>query len=105
MKTRRSITAMIAGTTLLALAGCGSSGGDSGDKTIKVVYLNENATVGPLDAVMKKAKGEYEKANPGFEVDLQPMKVELRRLLHQARADEPVRLHRARRHVTRTASR
>ena len=78
MQTTR-MTAVLAGTALLALAGCSSSsdegGGDASDKpiTIKVVYFIQG-TPNPMDGVMEQVKSQYEVANPGVTVDLQPMK-------------------------------
>ena len=96
MKSHSMRLAALAGVVLLSAVGCSSSAGSNssasgnptasnsttsgnpaagaGDATsIKVVYLLEGAN-SPLDVVMKQAKAEYEKANAGVTVDLQPIK-------------------------------
>lgn len=71
MKRSRVLVAVVAASTLVALAGCSSSGsGDS--KTIKVAYQDFGTDL--MAKFMAKAKAGFEKANPGEKVTLVPIK-------------------------------
>lgn len=67
-----------AGVAVAALAGCssGSSGaGGSESKTIKVAYQT-TATFDQMQTLMQTAKTQFEAANPGVTVQLQPIQAE-----------------------------
>ena len=62
----------------LVLAGCSttaSGGGDTGERTITVAYQKTSA-FHQLDDLLQKVKPEFEAANPGVTVDLQPIESE-----------------------------
>ncbi|HEY5221512.1 MAG TPA: extracellular solute-binding protein [Microbacteriaceae bacterium] len=61
----------VAAVAAAALTGC-SSGSGSGDKVIKVAY-QKFGTFTQMDSQMKSVKAEYEKAHPGYKVDLIPI--------------------------------
>ncbi|MDQ0735881.1 extracellular solute-binding protein [Arthrobacter agilis] len=64
---------------ILGATGCapeGSGGGDSaGDESITVAYQT-TATYTQVDALMKKAKQDFEAANPDITVELEPIQAE-----------------------------
>ena len=72
----------VAAVALGSVAGCssGSSGGSSGgggggSKTIKVAY-EKFGTFVQMDQQMKLVKKEYEKAHPGYSVQLEPIQAD-----------------------------
>jgi multiple sugar transport system substrate-binding protein len=71
MKRSRILVAAVAASTLVALAGCSSSGSGDG-KTIKVAYQDFGSKL--IDNLMKDAKKDFEAANPGEKVTLVPIK-------------------------------
>ncbi|WP_159501600.1 extracellular solute-binding protein [Microbacterium sp. 18062] len=79
MRHRRLGVLAVVATTGIALAGCGSSGAPAGDetgeRTITVVYQKTSA-FHQLDDLFRKVKPEFEAANPGVTVDLQPIESE-----------------------------
>jgi len=77
MRRRRITTALLAAATAVGtLSACSSSGGSgSNGKTIKVAYQKFGAFV-QMDQHMQKVKKEYEKAHPGFKVELEPIQAD-----------------------------
>lgn len=77
MRRRRITIALLAAATAVGtLSACSSSGGSSGNsKTIKVAYQKFGAFV-QMDQHMQKVKKEYEKAHPGFKVELEPIQAD-----------------------------
>ena len=71
MKRSRILAAAVAASTLVALAGCSSSGSGDG-KTIKVAYQDFGSDL--MSVFMTKAKKGFEAANPGEKVTLVPIK-------------------------------
>jgi multiple sugar transport system substrate-binding protein len=71
MKRSRILAAVVAASTLVALAGCSSSGSGDG-KTIKVAYQDFGSDL--IDTFMKGVKKDYEAANKGEKVTLVPIK-------------------------------
>ncbi|WP_431278920.1 extracellular solute-binding protein [Leifsonia poae] len=71
MKRSRILAAAVAASTLVALAGCSSSGSGDG-KTIKVAYQDFGSKL--IDNLMKDAKKDFEAANAGEKVTLVPIK-------------------------------
>ena len=71
MKRSRILAAAVAASTLVALAGCSSSGSSDG-KTIKVAYQDFGSDL--MSVFMNKAKKGFEAANPGEKVTLVPIK-------------------------------
>ncbi|GAA1448477.1 extracellular solute-binding protein [Leifsonia poae] len=71
MKRSRILAAVVAASTLVALAGCSSSGSNDG-KTIKVAYQDFGSDL--MSVFMNKAKKGFEAANPGEKVTLVPIK-------------------------------
>src|SRR3954468_12513578 len=71
MKRSRILAAAVAASTLVALAGCSSSGSGDG-KTIKVAYQDFGSDL--IDTFMKGVKKDYEAANKGEKVTLVPIK-------------------------------
>jgi len=70
-RTRATLAFATVAVATVALVGCSAdSGGD--DQTIKVVYQKTDAFVA-LDDLFKKVKPEFEKANPGITVSLEPI--------------------------------
>ncbi|MBJ2121328.1 extracellular solute-binding protein [Arthrobacter sp. MSA 4-2] len=62
---------------VLAASGCAPAGNDAegGDKSITVAYQT-TATYTQVDKLMKKAKEDFEEANPGSTVELEPIQAE-----------------------------
>ncbi|WP_246018578.1 extracellular solute-binding protein [Arthrobacter crusticola] len=62
---------------VLAASGCAPAGNDTegGDKSITVAYQT-TATYTQVDKLMKKAKEDFEEANPGSTVELEPIQAE-----------------------------
>ena len=77
MRRRRITTALlVAATAVGTLSACSSSGGSGGNgKTIKVAYQKFGAFV-QMDQHMQKVKKEYEKAHPGYKVELEPIQAD-----------------------------
>ena len=77
MRRRRITIALLAAATAVGtLSACSSSGGSSSNgKTIKVAYQKFGAFV-QMDQHMQKVKKEYEKAHPGFKVELEPIQAD-----------------------------
>ena len=71
MKRSRILAAVVAASTLVALAGCSSSGSSDG-KTVKVAFQDFGSDL--MSVFMKKAKKGFEAANPGDKVVLVPIK-------------------------------
>ena len=63
---------LLVATSLVVLAGCSSSGGDSGKTTLKIVYEKTDSFTA-LDTLFTKIKPEFENAHKGVTVDLQPI--------------------------------
>jgi len=63
---------VIAVGSLLGIAGCTSTPSDSSEKTIKVSYIKTDAFTA-LDDLFNKVKPEFEAANPGVTVELDPI--------------------------------
>ncbi|MEY9952066.1 extracellular solute-binding protein [Leifsonia sp. EB34] len=72
MKRSRVVVAAVAAAALVALAGCSSSSGGGDSKTVKVAFQDFGSDI--MANFMKKAKADFEKANPGTKVDLMPIK-------------------------------
>lgn len=72
-----ALAAIAAG--VVVLSGCSTSGGDAnsdtGDRTITVAYQKTSA-FHQLDDLLQKVKPEFEAANPGVTVKLQPIESE-----------------------------
>lgn len=79
MKTSTKVLSLVAAAALAvgALAGCssGSSSSASDGKTIKVAYQT-TATFNQMQTLMETAKKQFEAANPGVTVQLQPIQAE-----------------------------
>ena len=76
-RTRRTAAVGAAVLSLgLALAGCGGGSAGSGDPDTITVAYQRTAQFTQLDAVLKKAKSEYEEANPGKTVELTAIEAE-----------------------------
>ena len=73
MKRSRILAAAVATSTLVALAGCSSSGSNDG-KTIKVAYQDFGSDL--MSVFMNKAKKDFEAANPGENVKLVPIEAD-----------------------------
>src|SRR5689334_9162280 len=75
--TRAVLGVLTAGAVALTAAACGGSGGgsSSGGKTIKVAYQKFGAFT-QMDKLMHTVKGEYEKAHPGWTVQLEPIQAD-----------------------------
>lgn len=71
MKRSRVLSAAVAAFTLVALAGCSSSGSGDG-KTIKVAYQDFGSNI--MATFMQKAAKDFEAANPGDKITLVPIK-------------------------------
>ncbi|MGV8897042.1 MAG: extracellular solute-binding protein [Rhodoglobus sp.] len=71
MKKRVVSAISVAAMAALVLGAC-SAGGESSDKTIKVVYEKTDSFTA-LDTLFTSVKAEFEKANPGVTVELQPI--------------------------------
>lgn len=71
MKRSKVIAALAATAAVIALAGC-SSGGAKDGTTIKVAFQDFGSDI--MATFMKKAKTDFEKANPGKHVTLVPIK-------------------------------
>ncbi len=71
MKKRVVSAISVAALAALTLGAC-SAGGASTDKTIKVVYEKTDSFTA-LDTLFTKTKAEFEKANPGVTIELQPI--------------------------------
>jgi multiple sugar transport system substrate-binding protein len=66
---------VLAATSLVALAGCTAAGGDGGDgdsQSLKIVYQKTDSFTA-LDDLFTKIKPEFEEANPGVTVELEPI--------------------------------
>ena len=66
---------VLAATSMVALAGCTAAGGDGGDgdsQSLKIVYQKTDSFTA-LDELFTKIKPEFEKANPGVTVELEPI--------------------------------
>ncbi|WP_433047699.1 extracellular solute-binding protein [Dactylosporangium sp. CS-033363] len=68
---RKNIAVVALAALLLSAAGCGASSGDDA-KTITVAYQKFGAFI-QLDDQLKRVKGEYEAAHPGYTVKLLPI--------------------------------
>jgi multiple sugar transport system substrate-binding protein len=66
------VVAAMSALVLTASAACGSSGGDTADKTITIAYQKFGAFI-QLDNQLKKVKTQYESAHPGHTVELLPI--------------------------------
>lgn len=79
MKTSTKVLSLVTAAALAvgALAGCssGSSSSASDGKTIKVAYQT-TATFDQMQTLMETAKKQFEAANPGVTVQLQPIQAE-----------------------------
>ncbi|WP_420122408.1 extracellular solute-binding protein [Nakamurella sp.] len=79
MKTSTKVLSLVTAAALAvgALAGCSSKSGssDSDGKTIKVAYQT-TATFNQMQTLMETAKKQFEAANPGVTVQLQPIQAE-----------------------------
>lgn len=71
-RTLKIAVAMLAGASLVTLAGCTPAGGDSSSKTLKIVYEKTDSFTA-LDTLFTKIKPEFEAAHKGVTVDLQPI--------------------------------
>lgn len=72
---RRLMLCLVAAVLPLAgsVAGCGGGAdGGGGENVVKVTYLNFGGG-DPTDAWMKRVAGQFEDANPGVDVQLQPI--------------------------------
>jgi multiple sugar transport system substrate-binding protein len=66
---------VVAATTMVALAGCtaaGEDGGDGDSQSLKIVYQKTDSFTA-LDDLFTKIKPEFEEANPGVTVELEPI--------------------------------
>ncbi|TFD82754.1 extracellular solute-binding protein [Cryobacterium fucosi] len=63
---------VLVATSMVALVGCSSSAETSGEKTLKIVYEKTDSFTA-LDTLFTKIKPEFEAANKGVTVDLQPI--------------------------------
>ena len=73
MRRTRATIAMTAVTAAsLALIGCSAGSGDGDSDTIRVVYQKTEGFVA-LDDLFQKVKPEFEEANPGITVELEPI--------------------------------
>jgi multiple sugar transport system substrate-binding protein len=66
---------VLAATSMVALAGCtaaGSDGGDGDSQSLKIVYQKTDSFTA-LDDLFTKIKPEFEDANPGVTVELEPI--------------------------------
>jgi multiple sugar transport system substrate-binding protein len=66
---------VLAATSMVALAGCTAAGGDGGDgdsQSLKIVYQKTDSFTA-LDDLFTKIKPEFEDANPGVTVELEPI--------------------------------
>ncbi len=79
--TMRTTARLVTATAALALVltacsggseGSGGSDGGSGDQTIKVAYQKTDAFF-QLDDLLVKSKAEFEEANPGWTIQLEPI--------------------------------
>ncbi|WEK60612.1 MAG: extracellular solute-binding protein [Candidatus Microbacterium colombiense] len=79
MRTKPLAAIAVFAAGAVVLAGCSASGGDansdSGDRTITVAYQKTSA-FHQLDDLLQKVKPEFEAANPGVTVKLQPIESE-----------------------------
>ncbi len=57
---------------LLALSGCSGGSGNPDDQTLRIIY-QKTGDASPLDALMQAAKEEFESANEGVTVELEPV--------------------------------
>ena len=64
--------AVVVALSQVALVGCAPSSGDSGDRTLKIVYEKTDSFTA-LDNLFTKVKPAFEKANKGVTVELQPI--------------------------------
>jgi len=71
-RTRATLAFATVAAATVALVGCSADSGGGDDKTIKVFYQKTDAFVA-LDDLFKKVKPEFEKANPGITVSLEPI--------------------------------
>ncbi|UKA65168.1 extracellular solute-binding protein [Arthrobacter sp. FW306-05-C] len=69
---RASKTASLLAAAVLVLAACTPADPGGGDKTIKVAYQKTDSFTA-LDSMLQEAKKEFESANQGVKVELQPI--------------------------------
>ena len=65
---------VLAATSMVALAGCTAAGGstDGDSQSLKIVYQKTDSFTA-LDELFTKIKPEFEAANPGVTVELEPI--------------------------------
>ncbi|MDF0512412.1 extracellular solute-binding protein [Agromyces sp. H3Y2-19a] len=71
-RTRATLAFAVVTAATVALVGCSADSGGGDDDTIRIVYQKTDAFVA-LDDLFKKVKPEFEKANPGITVSLEPI--------------------------------
>lgn len=71
-RTRATLAFAVVAAATVALVGCSADSGGGDDDTIRIVYQKTDAFVA-LDDLFKKVKPEFEKANPGITVSLEPI--------------------------------
>jgi len=74
MRAVPSITAAIAGVSLVVvLGGCSAGGGDTADENTVTVVYSKTDSFTALDTLLTQAKEQFEAANEGVTVELQPI--------------------------------
>ena len=69
---RTTIAVTVVTAASLSLIGCSADSGDGDSDTIRVVYQKTDGFVA-LDELFQKVKPEFEEANPGITVELEPI--------------------------------
>ncbi|KQV26443.1 extracellular solute-binding protein [Yonghaparkia sp. Root332] len=69
---RTTTTALVVTGALIGVAGCSAAGEESDDQTLTVSYIRTDAFTA-LDTLFQTVKTEFEDANPGVTVELQPV--------------------------------
>jgi multiple sugar transport system substrate-binding protein len=72
MRRTPALLATVAVGSLIALTGCSGGGGSDENKVLKVAYQSTDAFTA-LNDLFEKIKPEFEEANPGVTVELQPI--------------------------------
>ena len=69
---RTTIAVTVVTAASLSLIGCSADSGDGDSDTIRVVYQKTDGFIA-LDELFQKVKPEFEEANPGITVELEPI--------------------------------